>query len=55
MKYSQLLTLAALTAGTDACDNHTESELANLMDITQSFENDEPNFVQTIKERKEDL
>jgi len=55
MKYSQLLTIAALTSGTDACDSQAQSELATLMEITQSFENDEVNFVNTIKERKEDL
>ena len=55
MKYSQLLTIAALTSGSDACESHVQSELATLMEITQSFENDEINFVNTIKERKEDL
>jgi len=45
MKYSQLLTIAALTAGTDACESHNQSELANLMEIVQSFEDEEANFV----------
>ena len=56
MKYSQLLTIAALTAGADAsCEQHIESELATLMDIVESLENDDSNLVSTIKERKDEL
>jgi len=56
MKYTQLLTLAALTAQADAnCESHVESELATLMDIVESLENDDANLISTIQERKNEL
>jgi hypothetical protein len=55
MKYTQLLTIAALTAGSNGCESHIESELATLMDIMESIENDDSNLISTIQERKNEL
>merc|ERR1711935_447878 len=38
-----------------SCESHVESELATLMDIVESLENEDSNLVSTIQARKDEL